>query len=67
MHLTWNFFQGPVFGYEVSGFHTQSIITQEIKGNPIITGGEFGFEGSILATVISIIMIIITHRMAKQA
>ena len=67
MHLTWNFFQGPVFGYEVSGFHTQSIITQEIKGNPIITGGEFGFEGSILATVISIIMIVVIHRMEKQA
>ena len=67
MHLTWNFFQGPVCGYEVSGFHTQSIITQKIIGNPIITGGEFGFEGSILATVISIIMIVVIHRMAKQA
>ena len=67
MHLTWNFFQGPVFGYKVSGFQTESILTQEIQGNSIITGGAFGFEGSILATLLSIIMIILIHNKTRSA
>ena len=28
MHLTWNFFQGPIFGFEVSGIKSQSLIKQ---------------------------------------
>jgi len=65
MHLTWNFFQGPVFGFEVSGIETKSIIGQSIKGNELITGGSFGFEGSILATILILIMIIYLDRKYK--
>ena len=61
MHLTWNFFQGPVFGFEVSGYETHSIIGQNIQGSEIITGGEFGFEGSILATILITGIIIYLH------
>ena len=65
MHLTWNFFQGPVFGFEVSGIETKSIIGQSIRGNELITGGSFGFEGSILATILILIMIIYLDRKYK--
>lgn len=65
MHLTWNFFQGPIFGFEVSGIETKSIINQSIKGNEIITGGAFGYEGSILATISIIIMIIYLDKKYK--
>ena len=65
MHLTWNFFQGPVFGFEVSGIETKSIIGQSIRGNELITGGSFGFEGSILATILILVMIIYLDRKYK--
>ena len=65
MHLTWNFFQGPIFGFEVSGIESESIIKQSVTGNEILTGGSFGFEGSILATVGIIIMILYLDKKYK--
>ena len=58
MHLTWNFFQGPIFGFEVSGIESESIINQSVTGSDYITGGEFGFEGSLLATALIIVLIL---------
>tara|TARA_B100001142_G_scaffold234044_1_gene232408 strand:+ start:172 stop:1041 length:870 start_codon:yes stop_codon:yes gene_type:complete len=65
MHLTWNFFQGPIFGFEVSGIETKSIINQSVRGNEIITGGAFGFEGSILATILIITIIVYLDKKYK--
>ena len=58
MHLTWNFFQGPIFGFEVSGIKSQSLIKQTVNGSDLITGGQFGFEASLLATVLIIVVIL---------
>lgn len=49
-HFSWNFFQGPVLGYEVSGLPLQSILKPELKGPWWLTGSPFGFEGSFIAT-----------------
>lgn len=49
-HFSWNFFQGTVLGYEVSGLGIQSIWHMERQGNDLLTGGAFGFEGSAVAT-----------------
>ena len=57
LHFSWNFFQGPVLGFEVSGQEMKSLISQNISGNDLITGGEFGFEGSLIATVLMIVTI----------
>jgi membrane protease YdiL (CAAX protease family) len=67
MHFTWNFFQGPIFGFEVSGLITDSIIVQEIAGHELLTGGEFGFEGSLIATVAMIILISVIHLRHRKA
>jgi len=61
MHFTWNFFQGPVLGFEVSGTKMESVINQQVSGNPLITGGDFGFEGSLLLTVMMITSTIYIH------
>lgn len=66
LHFSWNFFQGPVLGYEVSGQKMNSIITQNISGNSLITGGEFGFEGSIIATILMIFSIAAIHWYFKK-
>lgn len=67
LHLSWNYFQGPIFGFEVSGLNFNSVIHQEVTGNDLITGGSFGFEGSILITVLLIGMVVLTDRfLAKR-
>jgi hypothetical protein len=49
-HFTWNFFQGPVFGYDVSGLALQSILEPSLQGPWWLTGGTFGIEGSFVTT-----------------
>lgn len=56
LHFSWNFFQGPVFGFHVSGLDMKAVIFQEPAGEELFSGGAFGFEGSILATLLSLLM-----------
>ena len=55
LHLSWNFFQ-VMFGFNVSGMDTYSLIEFEIIENNNINGGDFGFEGSYLSILFSLIM-----------
>jgi membrane protease YdiL (CAAX protease family) len=48
MHVGWNFFQGPVFGYAASGHETASLISQHPAGPAWLTGGAYGPEGSVI-------------------
>ena len=53
-HFAWNTFQGPVLGYDVSGLKMTTLIEQSIDGPTLITGGTFGFEGSIICLALII-------------
>ncbi len=66
-HFTWNYFQGPVLGFEVSGNEVNSIFIQRLDGSDLITGGQFGFEGSIILTAFMIIGIIYLDRRFSSA
>ena len=48
LHIGWNFFEGTVFGFQVSGLDTFRIIEQTVRGPQIITGGPFGPEAGII-------------------
>ncbi|MDR0940237.1 MAG: CPBP family intramembrane metalloprotease [Mediterranea sp.] len=53
LHLFWNWLQGPVLGYEVSGQEFgQSMLTQRLPVENVWNGGAFGFEGSIPCTLL---------------
>jgi membrane protease YdiL (CAAX protease family) len=65
LHFSWNFFQGTIFGFEVSGSKGYSLIKQTHISNNIWNGGDFGFEGSILSIVLQIICIIILYFIFK--
>lgn len=57
-HFSWNFFQGSVLGYEVSGLGLQSLLQMDRRENELLTGGAFGFEGSIVATGLLVLAIL---------
>lgn len=68
LHVSWNYFQGPIFGFEVSGLDFNSVIQHNVVGSDLITGGDFGFEGSIIITVLLTVMIVIADRiLVKKA
>ena len=58
LHFTWNFFQGMVFGIPVSGQKMPSILSTNVSGPEILTGGKFGIEASLIGTVILIAAIL---------
>jgi membrane protease YdiL (CAAX protease family) len=66
LHFSWNFFQGTLFGFNVSGRHTYSIINHLRYEDTIWNGGAFGFEGSLLSMFLQLISIwliyLIFHR-----
>lgn len=66
-HITWNYFQGNVFGFAVSGTAPNGIYTVEIaEGHDWLTGGSFGLEGGILATMLILIGFIATKLYSKS-
>ncbi|MBL7697712.1 MAG: CPBP family intramembrane metalloprotease [Chitinophagaceae bacterium] len=52
LHLSWNFIQGPVLGFRVSGLTFESVLSIESSGPALLTGGAYGFEGSVVCTII---------------
>lgn len=59
LHISWNFFQGPLLGSHVSGLSMPTLLQAEMKGDWLITGGEFGLEGSVLNTALTFITILV--------
>jgi len=69
IHAAWNFAQGNVFGFKVSGMdiNEYSLIKFSSSGSNLLTGGEFGPEASIFATVvIGIAMVIMIIKIKKK-
>ena len=64
-HLSWNFFQ-VIFGFNVSGMDTYSLIEFEISEPNSLNGGDFGFEGSYLSIIFTIIIIYFLNNYYKK-
>lgn len=56
IHASWNFTCGIIAGTNVSGLALKGINTTNISGPEIITGGAFGIEGSIITTLVLMVV-----------
>jgi uncharacterized protein len=57
IHIGWNFTEGGVFGAAVSGGGAgKGILDVPLSGPPLLTGGEFGPEASIVTLVVCLLI-----------
>lgn len=66
LHFSWNFFQGTIFGFNVSGLDHYSLIEQERLMDTIWNGGAFGFEGSVLSVLFQLSCILVVFMIFRK-
>lgn len=60
LHFFWNWIQGPILGYQVSGNNFMSTMLKlHMPEENVLNGGAFGFEGSLICTVLMIVCTIL--------
>jgi membrane protease YdiL (CAAX protease family) len=51
LHLSWNFSEGPLFGFPVSGLPAEGLLRVTPTGPEVLTGGAFGPEAGLVVVV----------------
>ncbi len=57
-HAGWNFMQAGFFDFNVSGIDVHSFIQFQDIGYPRITGASFGYEGSLIAILLQVLLLV---------
>lgn len=65
-HITWNYFQGSVFGLPVSGMDSNGLYTSNLVSDNIFNGGAFGPEGGLLVTILILASIALVFFLNKK-
>ena len=67
-HGIWNYVQGNLLGFQVSGTGADaSIFSFSMGSGPDwLTGGEFGAEGSIITTIVLLLSLVIVYRLGER-
>ena len=67
LHITWNFFQGNIFGFPVSGSNAgNSLITITQGGPNLLTGGAFGPEAGVIGILAMVLGSVLTILYIRQ-
>ncbi len=66
LHLFWNWIEGPVLGYDVSGLPTGGVLSISLSPDVLLNGGSFGFEASLPCTVLMLLMTALTLHIYRK-
>ncbi len=67
LHFSWNYFQGPIFGFPVSGIKFPSILALDLSSShPFLSGAAFGPEGGLTGNIASLLGIAILLLWARR-
>jgi membrane protease YdiL (CAAX protease family) len=59
LHFTWNWTQGSLWGFNVSGVEIgRSLFIANPQGSDLWTGGAFGAEGSLVLAIIAVLALV---------
>jgi hypothetical protein len=67
-HFSWNFVQGPILDFPLSGLDTTGVLITRSGGNAWLTGGAFGPEGGLFSTAVlclALLLLWVWHRRAR--
>ena len=57
IHWAWNFTQGNIFGFAVSGSDAgEALVQATVAGPDILTGGPFGAEASVISLTVGLLL-----------
>ena len=67
-HGSWNYVQGNLLGFQVSGTGADASIFSFTMGSgpDWLTGGEFGAEGSIITTLVLLLSVVIVYLLGER-
>ena len=67
-HGTWNYVQGNLLGFQVSGTGADASIFSFTMGSgpDWLTGGEFGAEGSIITTLVLLVSLVVVYLLGER-
>lgn len=66
VHVAWNFTQSGIFGVAVSGMESKGVLNGKLQGPPILSGGTFGAEASIVAVAVCVAAGLLLLRVARR-
>jgi membrane protease YdiL (CAAX protease family) len=66
-HFSWNFVQGPILSFPLSGLTTTGLLITRSGGNTLLTGGAFGPEGGLFSTAVLCLTLLLLWGWRRRA
>ena len=66
LHIGWNFFEGVIFGFPVSGMDFFRLTRITVNGPELITGGAFGPEAGLILLPSLVLGVFLIHLYTKE-
>jgi membrane protease YdiL (CAAX protease family) len=57
LHFSWNFSQGPILGFPVSGLEMGGLFALQTTGSEILSGGAYGPEAGLVGMVFRFVIV----------